>query len=199
MTRNPIILLDQDGVLFDYNGELYRRWADRHPAEFDLHHVPLDQVPYNLIKSHTGMVRHHLEEIENEPGFFGSLPPIPGAIDAAHELVAMGCHVCICTRPAKSTIAVCALDKFRLVERTLGTPWLERMMVVRDKTFAYGDILIDDRPTVEGVNPSPSWTHVLYDQPYNRTMGKPRVAWDGDWRTTIHEVLAARERATQHL
>ena len=183
-----IILLDQDGVLSDYTAELYKRWADRYPHEFDEYHVPLERVPYDITGHYTGVVQAHLKAIENEPGFFGDLPPIAGAVDAAHELVALGHKVCICTRPSKHTMAMCALEKFRWVHTHLGEGFVERMMVVRDKTFAYGDYLIDDKPEVTGALEHPAWKHVLYDWPYNRHVNKPRLSWDMNWREVIAEL-----------
>ncbi len=183
-----IILLDQDGVLFDYAAELYKRWADRYPEEFALHHVPLDRAPYDLTNFYTGEIRVHLKAIEDEPGFFGSLPPIPGAIDAAHEIRALGHQVCICTRPSKHVTAACAFDKIRLIREHLGDEWIERTMIVRDKTFAHGDILIDDKPQVTGAVKRPTWQHVLYDWPYNRHIDKPRLSWNMNWREVIAEL-----------
>ncbi len=183
-----IILLDQDGVLSDYNTGLYERWADRHPQEFDEYHIPFERVPYDITGYYTGVVQEHLKAIENEPGFFGSLPPIAGAVDAAHELLALGHRVCICTRPSKHRMAMCALEKFQWIHMHLGEAFVERMMVVRDKTFAHGDILIDDKPEITGALKHPAWKHVLYDWPYNRHVNKPRLSWDTNWREVLMEL-----------
>lgn len=190
-----IVLLDQDGVLFDYTAELYKRWADRHPEEFDLHHIPVDRVPYDLTNHYEGEIRTHLKAIENETGFFGSLPPIQGAIEAACEIQALGHKVCICTRPSKHVTAMCALDKYRLINEHLGPEWIERTMIVRDKTFAHGDILIDDKPKITGAVKHPTWSHVVYDWPYNRHINKPRLSWDMDWRTVLEGLEEVRRVA----
>jgi len=188
------ILLDQDGVLSDHGAELYTRWADQYPEEFDRYHIPLDQAPYDLTSHFGGEVTEHLKAIEQTPGFWASLPPIDGALEGANELVALGHVVCICTRPSKRVTEICALEKFQWVQRRLGQAWIERMMVVRDKTFAHGDILIDDKPKIVGAR-EPSWQHVIFDQPYNRHVAdRPRFSWSINWRDALSEIEDARRR-----
>jgi 5'-nucleotidase len=57
------------------------------------------------------------------------------------------------------------------------------MIVTRDKTLVYGDVLVDDNPAIVGAH-TPAWTHVVYDQPYNRTIDGPRMTWT-DWRDVL--------------
>lgn len=49
-----------------------------------------------------------------------------------------------------------------------------------------GDILIDDKPSVTGVE-SPEWEHVLFDQPYNRDVKDKRrmVGWN-EWESIVN-------------
>ena len=183
-----IILLDQDGVLGNYTALLYERWCDRHPKEFDTLHVSLDCVPYNVTSHYTGLPQTHLKAIENEPGFFESIPPIPGAVEAAKELVSLGHQVCVCTRPSRHVTERCASEKYRWIAQNLGSDWVERMMVVRDKTYAYGHILIDDNPHITGAVEQPVWKHVLYDCPYNKDVLGPRLSWDMNWREVISKL-----------
>ena len=62
------------------------------------------------------------------------------------------------------------------------------MIVTRDKTVVAGDVLVDDKPSVDGVG-IPSWEHVVFDQPYNRgTEGRRLVSWR-DWRRVLGAVV----------
>jgi 5'-nucleotidase len=197
------ILIDQDGVIADYTAELFARWQTRHPAEYAQWAVPLFQVPHNTASYYDDknpVVAKHIREIENDPGFFASLQPIPGALDAAQTLIERGHHVCICTRPAKRVMEICALEKLQWVARHLGEAWLERIMTVRDKTFADGDVLVDDKPCITGER-TPSWQHVIYDQPYNRHMPGPRISWsDPEWYEKLMQYCAeAVENRRQRL
>ena len=54
---------------------------------------------------------------------------------------------------------------------------IDRIILTRYKTLVVGDILIDDRPELTGIK-SPTWEHVLFDQPYNKAVtGKRRLNW----------------------
>jgi 5'-nucleotidase len=76
------------------------------------------------------------------------------------------------------------LEKYEWVDQHLGLAWVDRIVLTRDKTLVNGDILIDDRPQIEGAA-KPTWEHVLYDQPYNRSeTGKRRLTW-ANWRTVL--------------
>ena len=48
--------------------------------------------------------------------------------------------------------------------------------IAKDKAWVRGDILIDDKPTIEGSLP-PLWQHRLYDAPHNRHLNVPRIVW----------------------
>ena len=56
----------------------------------------------------------------------------------------------------------------------LGTSWVDRLVLARDKTYVRGDYLIDDAPVAKGSGLAPTWEHVYYDQPYNRP-GRPNA------------------------
>ena len=63
------------------------------------------------------------------------------------------------------------------IKEHLGQEFAERTIITRDKTLVYGDILIDDKPEVTGIH-TPAWTHVVYDQPYNREATANRLTWN---------------------
>ena len=109
-------------------------------------------------------------------GRFGeSLPPMPGAVEAAHALLAAGHDMRICTAPVNQ-YRYCAGEKIAWVEQHLGAEWTRRVIIAKDKTWVRGDILIDDKPTIEGSLP-PLWQHRLYDAPHNRHLNVPRIVW----------------------
>lgn len=166
-----LILIDQDGVLADFEQSVKSIWQNRYgvplPLSKDRKHFYLHQE-----------LPHHAENLNNiyaEPGFFENLPPISGAINALHELLDAGLDVRICTAPINA-YRHCVSEKFAWVERHLGHEWIKRIILTKDKTWVRGDILIDDKPHITG-SVQPTWVHYLYDQPYNRTIDKPRISW----------------------
>lgn len=68
----------------------------------------------------------------------------------------------------------------------MGKEWVKRIILTLDKTMVTGDYLIDDKPHITGCESSPTWTHILYDQPYNKEVNKPRIVNWTQWREIIN-------------
>ena len=167
-----LILLDQDNVLADFESGFRRHWRNRFgedaPIEGKEHLFYIrDRLP--------GHLQAHAAEIYGTVGFFESLPPVSGAVEAARALLAAGHDVRICTAPVNQ-YRYCAGEKIAWVEQHLGTEWTRRVIIAKDKTWVRGDILIDDKPNIEGTLP-PLWRHRLYDAPHNRHLDVPRIVW----------------------
>jgi 5'-nucleotidase len=186
--NRPVILVDQDGVIADYTTHLYTLWREYYPEEYERYHIPITNLTLFKISHHyRGNARQHLEELRDRDGFYEHIPLLSGAREALGTLLEEY-EVFICTRPTDATQAQCAKEKTNWVKRELGDEWAERLIIARDKTAVFGDILIDDNPSVVG-NISPHWTHVLYDRPYNKAVAKPRLSWDTNWREVIVQAL----------
>ncbi len=186
------ILVDMDGVLADLEGEFFRRWQERHA---DKSFVPLQaRTTFYIKDEYSDEHRPFVEEILCEFGFFRSMKPIPGGAAALKEMRAEGHQVFICTSPLER-YENCVLEKYQWVEHNLGAEWVGQLVLTADKTILDGDILIDDRPELHGVEPQPRWEHVLFDQPYNRNVtDKRRLTWE-NWR----EVLFGGDQGQQDL
>ena len=175
------ILLDQDGVLANYCKRLLEIWNEEHP---EYPGPPLESMTKFQTEQHWPIqFRSEVDSIALRPGFFSSLPPIDGAIEGVKYLLEKGYDVRICTAP-KRNYRNCALEKFVWVEEHLGKKMTDRIILSRDKTLVDGIMLIDDKPVITGVR-TPTWEHVVFDQPYNRHISdKRRVNWE-----TIKEIL----------
>lgn len=167
-----LILLDQDNVLADFESGFLRHWRNRFgedaPIEGKEHLFYIrDRLPEHL--------QARAVELYGSVGFFESLPPVSGAVEAARALLAAGHDVRICTAPVNQ-YRYCAGEKIAWVEQHLGEEWTRRVIIAKDKTWVRGDILIDDKPNIEGTLP-PLWQHRLYDAPHNRHLDVPRIVW----------------------
>ena len=167
-----LILLDQDNVLADFESGFRRHWRNRFgedaPIEGKEHLFYIrDRLPKHL--------QAYAAELYGTVGFFESLPPVSGAVEAARALLAAGHDVRICTAPVNQ-YRYCAGEKIAWVEQHLGTEWTRRVIIAKDKTWVRGDILIDDKPNIEGTLP-PLWQHRLYDAPHTRHLDVPRIVW----------------------
>jgi 5'-nucleotidase len=91
------------------------------------------------------------------------------------ELLVEGGDVYICTSPL-SQYRNCVLEKYEWVEEHLGSDFTKRIILTWDKTLVRGDVLVDDKPDIQGLV-MPQWRHILYDQPYNRCLPGVRMTW----------------------
>lgn len=106
--------IDMDGVICDFK-KAYLEWKDKHP-----------EITYP----------------QSQFGFFTKLEPIPGGIEAVHELD-KHFEVHILTRPSVYNL-MCYTEKAEWVRNHLGFEFLERLNLVPDKSIAKGAYLIDD-------------------------------------------------------
>jgi 5'-nucleotidase len=89
----------------------------------------------------------------------------------------------ICSSPL-SQFENCVAEKYLWVERHLGREATNRLILTKDKTLVHGDLLIDDKPAIEGAM-KPRWKHILFDAPYNREVAdRPRITWK-NWRSVL--------------
>lgn len=177
------ILIDMDGVLSDFDGEFLKRWQDRYPNKF---FVPMDKRNIFYVKdSYPEELKPLVTEILLEKNFFRDMMPVEGGREALTEMESIGLEVFICTSPL-SHYKNCVLEKYEWVENNLGKKWVERIILTKDKTIIKGNILIDDRPVITGIDEYVEWEHILYDRPYNKGINKKRITWD-NWKEIISE------------
>ncbi len=176
------ILVDMDGVLANFESGFLKLWREKHA---DKPFIPLEQrTTFYVEDQYPVDLKDLVFETFSSANFFRSLEPIDGGIKAMNELQQMGHEVFICTSPLVS-YQNCVLEKYEWVDAYLGKEWVDTIILTRDKTMVKGDILIDDRPSIEGCD-IPSWEHILYDQPYNRTENnKRRLDWN-NWKSVLN-------------
>ena len=177
------VLVDMDGVLADFEGYLIQRWEQLYPDSYKIR--PEERKHFYISRQLPKEWRPKLYQIMYAREFFASLPPIPGGKEALNEMRALGWQVHICSSPLIEN-RTGASEKFAWVEEHLGRDWVGDLILTSDKTLVRGDVLIDDRPELNGVE-TPTWEHVLYDQVYNRRVkGKRRLTWE-NWKEVLLE------------
>lgn len=175
------ILIDMDGVIADFERGFLKQWQTLHA---DKSFVRLeDRKTFYIIDDYPSEAQHIVSGICQSSGFFRTLEPMTGAVEALAEMRQMGHSVFICTSPL-SAYKNCVLEKFEWVEQHLGADWVKQIVMTKDKTIVTADVLIDDKPTIEGAA-KPDWEHIIYDQPYNKTeTTRKRLTWQ-NWKTTL--------------
>jgi 5'-nucleotidase len=185
------ILIDMDGVLFWWEKHFINEMRRLHPhikmidfGKRTLADQPLIDAIFELEET---------QEVLRSPGFYASLDPIEGATDALDEMSAEGFDLSVCTSPSLRN-RTCASDKFFSLERFYGRKYADTAMILKDKTRARGDLLVDDKLNVRG-KLKPEWDHIVFDQSYNRTGDDSRLRMHGwkDWRRAVDSGLKVRE------
>lgn len=195
MNRQPRLMLDMDGVLADWlTGVFERARLLDHHRDLYLNPLPTpsqitcweltDQLTINQAKL--------VEQAKVHPILYSILRPMPGAVEAVAGLRDAGIQVGVLTSPDLDNPA-CASAKLEWLERHFDRALAESAVITKDKTQVMCDVLVDDKPDITG-RYVPTWTQVLFDQPYNRHCVLPRLnSWD-DWHTLLpllHERSAA--------
>lgn len=189
----PVVLVDMDGVVAEWVAgvlteaawKLERHWsADERPEAPTASQV----TEFNINHCFAGAQLEAVKMAMAEPDLYADLKPVPGAAEALHGMVAQGLEVFLCSSPDLDN-PTCASDKLEWVERHLGRELAARTILTKDKTAVLGDLLIDDKPEVTGLH-VPRWTHVVFDQPYNRQAQGPRLHGWAHWRQTLLPLLA---------
>ena len=192
--RKPVVLIDMDGTIADFDARVYALMVARHP---EVKLPPFEQRAYPLSGSLPSGQRPLLAALFAEVGFYREMVPVEGAVEALHQMVAAGIEVRLCSSPL-GTSPICASEKIEWVIAHLGQSWYNRLILTRDKTLIRGDFLIDDAPQAKGDCLEAEWEHVYFDQPYNRPGAgasdgvcparRRLVAWK-DWRSCIPLVI----------
>jgi len=183
------ILVDQDGVLANWELGVLTGWRAKFPKEL---FVPIsERKNFYTRADYPEHLRGQLESIYHAPGFILNLEPIPGSISALKSLVESGHEVWICTSPL-SAFENNVLEKYLWVEKHLSRDFTKRIIIAPDKTLVRGGVLIDDKPEITGVF-QPVWEHIIFDAPYNRGVkNKKRIAGDwSNWREIINSITEA--------
>lgn len=158
------ILIDFDNTIADWHSSIIEQLPD---IEFDLSKYDLRERYFDRFDE--------VEKIFLAPGFTLNLKPYPRAIETILKMQEKH-PVFICSAIHQSFIHT-ANEKLLWVKKHLGDEWVHRTILTYDKTLVHGDILLDDKPRIEGLNPLPSWQHIVY--------GKDVRDWDEFYKTFI--------------
>ncbi len=176
-----IILVDMDDVLADFDGYFLGVWRKRYPDKF---FIPMNErQKFYMRDEYPPELLEQMTKIFTEKGFVASLSEIDGGISAVKKMKELGHEVFICSSPMRQ-YQNCVAEKYEWIEKHLGFEWTTKLILSRDKTLIQGDILIDDKPEVEGAA-VPKWEHIIFDKSYNRHIkDKRRITW-ADWEETL--------------
>lgn len=187
----PILLIDMDGVLFDYYGRFLSEWKYRYPDRIALEDGELTE--FYIENMYPPEYKDDILQITRAQGFFDTIDPMPGAVEALGLILDCGeFEPFICTAPDNDCVGFASHnEKAAAVERHLGREWLSRLIMTKDKTLVAGDYMIDDKPNMKGLKiDNPPWKRVVFNQSYNQeTPGFRLMNWNESWDLLYLELL----------
>ena len=122
MVDKKILWIDMDGVLVNFGK-----------------HVE------NTIVSNPFLKENYKGRYDHIPGIFRNPPPIEGAIEAIHKLVASEKYELYIATAAPWGNPMAAMDKRFWIEEHFGRIFHKKMTITHLKNLLIGDYLIDDR------------------------------------------------------
>ena len=126
VTAKKIVYIDMDNTLVDFV-------------------TAFPHVDPALLEKHAG-------DEDDVPGIFAHMQPVPGAIDAVHELAPLFDVYVLSTAPWANPTAW--HDKVEWIKRHFGEdadgPLYKRLILSHNKHLNRGDFLVDDRPHKNG-------------------------------------------------
>lgn len=161
MSERPIVLVDMDGVLADFDGATEAFLRERHP------HVTIAPRKNFYFRHDYPDEAHHalINDLHASQHFFRNLPEIPDALEGWQRIIDLGYEPRICSSPLH-TNEWCKEEKLAWVEHHLGKQAAKNAIITSNKEEHDGIVLIDDRPEIKNAA-NAIWQHITFDQPYN--------------------------------
>ncbi|MBQ9910516.1 MAG: NUDIX domain-containing protein [Lachnospiraceae bacterium] len=156
--RSMTILVDMDDTI----EQLLQTWVSDVNARYGTHAVVDDVKSWDVTKAFPGLTRQQVYEIPDEPGFWGRVKPVPGAVEGLQKLIADGHDIYIVTATQYESLAEKMSDL--LFKYFPFISW-RQVIVTKRKQMIRGDVLIDDGPhNLEGGE----YEKILVDASHNR-------------------------------
>lgn len=164
-SEHRVVNVDMDSTLFDFEHPIKKELARLGIAYAD------PTLDFYISKRYSDPeIVELIESIHNAEGFFLSLPPIEGSIEAWHTMVELGYHPRINSKPLRSN-SYCREEKLASIDYYLGPTTADEAYLGGNKEAEPGIALFDDRP---GMGDGKTWKRIIYTQPWN--------AHEEDWR-----------------
>ena len=190
---NPEILIDMDGVLAAFDRAVEDGMKDS-IARGGLRFVR-PRKNFYIHEDYPESMHEDIKAIWQAKGFYRRLPLMEGAVEGWQRIMEAGYAPRICSSPIPQN-PDCITEKRAWLEEhfvpQFGYKILDSAIFDRDKSKYDAIALIDDKPSVV-CSQLPSWTHIIFDAPYNQQTYASRLyGWyDPNLESTLYSVMKA--------
>ena len=150
-----IILIDLDNTVANWNQHLQDKLSKQ-----DIHINIFNRKYYDIYKSFPKYTQQ-IKNIIDKKGFYKELKPIQYSIQTIQQLMQHNTVFFVTSPPKHNSWSF--YEKVEWVQKYFNT---KNIIITYDKTLVKGDILIDDKPTIEGCT-NKDYKHIIYKQSYN--------------------------------
>jgi 5'-nucleotidase len=182
-----ILLVDMDGTLFDYEGQLrfdlQRLASPVEPNVFTDRSIDLWDEKYPYIKARSDLIK-------SVPGWWRTLPKFQLGWDVYWTAMDIGFCCKILTKGPNSK-SLAWKEKLECIRDHFGED-MPVDIVGKDKSGVYGRVLVDDYPTYmeDWLKHRPRGLGIMPAHPYNKGYKSPRVIrYDGTNLDQVRKVL----------
>lgn len=121
---SPIILIDLDGTLVDWDKGFLKAWKNRTPINRSKSYYIEQCVDPAFVKDAI--------DIYCSQRFFEELEPVTGGISAIQEMIDMGFQIILCSTPIYQS-KYCVQEKLNWIEKYLGQSWFDKTIFCAEK------------------------------------------------------------------
>lgn len=171
------LLVDQDGVLADFMGHVYKTVE----AETGRKYCHADTQDYWFKDCPD---KDLFMDIINRQGTYSDLDVITGAVEAIKRLREYYDVVVVTAPPRGSKTA--EDEKRQWLARHFDKDFAEEAIVTRDKHLVHGRLMIEDNPDIDR---DADWRPLMFDQPWNRKSDLPRMYGWGDLSVVYRNMM----------
>eukprot|EP00005_Dracoamoeba_jomungandri_P002042 CAMPEP_0174252476 /NCGR_PEP_ID=MMETSP0439-20130205/1931_1 /TAXON_ID=0 /ORGANISM="Stereomyxa ramosa, Strain Chinc5" /LENGTH=1007 /DNA_ID=CAMNT_0015333017 /DNA_START=118 /DNA_END=3141 /DNA_ORIENTATION=+ len=176
-------LVDFLSTLTNFDAKVVEVFRSRFPEapQVDLEY----RWHYDIVENYPDECKEEVRAIFQEPGFYQTLLPAPGAVQALKGMKEAGMEVLIYLPPLKTMRGANELnEKLEWLSRNFGEEFLENVVLAKNKTLVKCDFVIEAKPLLTN-KPKP-WQHVIFDQPHNQTIHSDSLRMcNWDWRSVF--------------